>query len=77
MKSRTAGVALGALLALTLPVAPAAAGPPGKWTQLTAPGASVLNIMRPGLARTADGVLHVTWTRDDAGNADSLIHAAL
>lgn len=77
MHTRTAAVALGALIALALPAAPAAAGPPGKWTQLTTPGASILNIMRPGLARTTDGVLHVTWTRDDAGNADSLLHSAL
>ncbi len=32
--------------------------------------------MRPGLARTADGVLHVSWSRD-VGGGGSLLHSAI
>ena len=54
----------------------AEAGPPGKWTQVTGVGADDANPMRPGLARTPDGVLHVSWTRD-VGGGGSVLHSAI
>ena len=77
MDPRRAGVALGALLALTALPAPALAGPPGKWTRVTSRGADVLDVMRPGLARTPDGVLHVSWTRRDTALAGSVLHSSV
>jgi hypothetical protein len=50
--------------------APAAAGPRGQWTRL--PG-TVINFAEPGVARTADGVLHVVYVRKNGANAD-LVH---
>jgi hypothetical protein len=47
----------------------AQAGPRGQWTRL--PG-NVINFAEPGLARTADGVLHVVYTRRN-GNKEDLI----
>jgi hypothetical protein len=61
--------ALIALVALLVP-APAYAGPPGTWTRLhggNAPDAE------PGLARTADGRLHVVWQQVESARA-SLVH---
>ena len=40
---------------------PSLAGPPGKWTVISAEGVS--NIDEPGLYRTADGTLHVAMPR--------------
>ena len=56
--------------------AAAEAGPPGKWSKVTGVGADDGNTMRPGLARTADGVLHVSWSRDLAG-AGSVLHSSV
>lgn len=70
---RTAAVAAVVLLAAA---GSAEAGPPGKWSQVTGVGADDGNPMRPGLARTADGVLHVSWTRD-VGGGGSVLHSAV
>jgi Carboxypeptidase regulatory-like domain len=70
---RTAAVAAVVLLAAA---GSAEAGPPGKWTQVTGVGADDANPMRPGLARTPDGVLHVSWTRD-VGGGGSVMHSAI
>jgi hypothetical protein len=45
----------------------AQAGPRGQWTRL--PG-NVINFAEPGLARTADGVLHVVYTRRNGTKED-------
>ena len=66
-----------AALALALMTPTAQAGPPGKWTQVTGLGQDDLNIMRAGVARTGDGVLHVLWTRNEAGNAASVLHSTV
>jgi hypothetical protein len=55
----------------------AQAGPPGKWTQVTGVGKPDRNILRVGLARTADGVLHVGWEQDGSANAASILHSAI
>ena len=56
----------------------ALAGPPGKWTQVTGVGGQEdPNTLRVGLVRTADGVLHVGWTRDGAGNSGSVLHSSV
>src|SRR3970282_2445514 len=52
---------------------PAAARPPGSWTRL--PG-TVINFAEPGLARTADGVLHVVYVRKNGTKSD-LVHVAV
>jgi hypothetical protein len=65
--------AAAAALALLAGTAPAAAGPPGKWTQVTGLGRDDSNIMEVGLARTGDGVLHVLWTR----SAPSVVHSSI
>jgi hypothetical protein len=55
----------------------AQAGPPGKWTQVTGVGKPDRNILRVGLARTPDGVLHVGWEQDGSGNSASILHSAI
>ena len=50
-------------------VSPSHAGPPGKWTEISAGGIS--NIVEPGLHRTADGTLHVAM-QSTADNMDSI-----
>jgi hypothetical protein len=44
---------------------------------VTPAGTELTNIVRPGLARTADGALHVSWTREDGGTAESLLHSSI
>jgi hypothetical protein len=63
------------MLAAALVAAPAAAaGGPGKWTQLG--DANLANIDQVALARTPDGTLHAVWTIPAASN-DSLAHDAI
>jgi hypothetical protein len=68
-----AAIAATALTAAALP-AVALAGPPGSWTQVSSGGNS--NILQVGLARTADGVLHVAWRRQSGSNQD-LVHTPI
>lgn len=71
---------LGALCTLAALILPgvAHAGPPGQWTQVTGFGVEAKNTDEIGLARTADGVLHVAWTRAPGGTYDDqLLHSAI
>lgn len=77
MLTRKTVTAVTAALSVAAGAGTAEAGPPGKWTQVTGLGQDDLNIMRVGLARTGNGVLHVLWTRRDAGNAASVLHSAV
>lgn len=65
-----AAVLAGAVLVLA---GSAPAGPPGQWSRL--PGA-VVNFAEPGLARTADGVLHVLYVRK-SGPRPELVHLSV
>ena len=60
-------VVLGVVAGLT---GPAVAGPPGKWTVISAGGLS--NIVEPGMYRTADGTLHVAIVRENANFTASI-----
>ncbi len=75
-----AGRLIGAIATIGLLGMPgiADAGGPGTWTQVTGIGVNGANTDEIGLARTADGVLHVAWTRDPNGvdNGD-LLHSAI
>lgn len=68
---KLSAAAAAASLTLALPAA-ALAGPPGKWTQVTGFGTADPNTLDADLARSADGVLHVSWTRDE-----SVLHSAV
>jgi hypothetical protein len=60
----------------TIAAAPAeVAGPPGKWTRIT--DADRRNTDEVGLARTADGVLHVAWRTGSAAEDYTLMHTAI
>ena len=60
----------------TIAAAPAeVAGPPGKWTRIT--DADRRNTDEVGLARTADGVLHVAWRTGSAAQDYTLMHTAI
>src|SRR4051812_15293320 len=61
------------LLAAFLGALPADAGPPGSWTIV---GTQQTSTAEPGLLRTADGVLHVLWQRED-GATESLWHTRI
>jgi hypothetical protein len=52
----------------------AQAGTPGTWTRITTPNT---NIDEVGLARTADGVLHVGWARQSGGLGGDVLHSAI
>ena len=52
---------------------PAEGGPRGQWTRL--PG-TVVNFAEPGLARTADGVLHAVYVRKNGTKAE-LVHVSV
>lgn len=77
--ARKAGFLIVAVLVLVTAFAPQAlAGPPGKWTRVTGvEGVEAQNTDEVGLERTADGVLHVAWTRSAGGLADVLLHSAI
>ena len=55
----------------------AVAGTPGTWNKVSGLGGAARNIDELGLERTADGVLHIVWRRQGAGNADDLMHTAI
>ena len=64
--------------AALLSAGPALAGPPGKWSRVTGiEGVEAVNTDEVGLERTADGVLHVAWTRKVDALADTLLHSAI
>ena len=72
---RAGGLSVVAVVCLLSPAATAAAGPPGKWTRVTAE-AQPSNTSEVGLERTADGVLHVLWPRD-SGATEEVMHTAI
>ena len=53
--------------------ATASSSPQGFWTRLTP---TLINFAEIGLARGADGVLHVVWSQDD-GATESVRHRAV
>ena len=65
-----------AVLVLVLAAPTASGGPPGRWTKLGNPSA---NFAQPGLARTADGTLHLVWVRETPGNpaANDVVHTSI
>lgn len=73
---KLSAAAAGAALTLALPAA-ALAGPPGKWTQVTGFGTPDPNTLEASVARSADGVLHVSWTRADSSSAETLLHSSV
>lgn len=70
--------ALWTLLAVTALVAAgaAAAKPQGKWDAVTA-GGEQSSTSQIGLARTANGVLHVGWQRRSGPNSYDLLHTGI
>jgi len=62
------------LLAVSVAFA-ATTGSPGVWSQVTE--ANGRNIDEAGVARTADGVLHVVWKRRDGSLAESIVHRTI
>jgi hypothetical protein len=65
--------AAAAALLIAACTAPAASGAP--WKRVTTPdGASTDQV---GLARTADGVLHLVWSHPTGPNTENLLHTAL
>jgi hypothetical protein len=72
MMSVRRALAFAAVL-LLVAASSAAAGPRGQWTRL--PG-TVINFAEPGLSRTADGTLHVVYTRRN-GSREDLVHLAV
>jgi hypothetical protein len=71
--NRWAALALAAAGALAV-AAPGGAGRPGAWTKIS--DGKQANIDQVGLARTADGVLHVAWRRE-TGATNDLVHTAI
>src|SRR5947208_2832490 len=63
-------LAAGWILALGLAVGVAPATAAAKWTQVTAGKQGNSDVL--GLARTADGVLHVAWNVEDTPNLQSI-----
>lgn len=61
------------IASLALAATAAQAGPPGKWTQVAGP---VGITTEPGLARTADGTLHLTWPTE-GGLGGTVNHSAI
>jgi hypothetical protein len=74
---RWAAAALAAALALAAAPDPAEAGPPGKWTQVTGKDGGTSDRDQIGLERTAEGVLHVLWTREASPGPGQVRHSAI
>jgi hypothetical protein len=67
-----------AAAAALLSVSPALGGPPGKWSRVTGiEGIEAVNTDEVGLERTADGILHVAWTRKADALSETLLHSAI
>ena len=66
-------IVLAAFAAAALAAAPSAHAAP--WRQLTAAGGQ--NIDQVGLARTADGILHVLWHRRATPTTEDVLHTAI
>ena len=76
---RRTGIVVALAFFALLAAAPSAfAGPPGKWTRITGiEGVPAADTDEVGLERTADGVLHVAWTRPAGGLGDTVLHSAI
>jgi hypothetical protein len=61
MRGRLSVCLLAAVAGLLAAATAAPAGTPGHWTDFTS--GNLQNFAEPGIARTADGVLHVVWHR--------------
>lgn len=73
MRGKTARVLCGAVGCVTLLAGmPATAGPPGNWSRVNS--RTVSNTTEVGLARTADGLLHVVWMEQGDPNVDPFDH---
>jgi len=72
---RGGAIGVVAVALLLAGAAGAGAGPPGKWTRVTSEPQPA-NTREIGLERTADGTLHVLWTRD-AGATEQVMHRSL
>jgi len=68
-------VRLTTLLAVLLAAGSAQAGPPGTWSRVTEP--LLRNIDQVGLARTADGILHVAWPKSLPGGPHEIWHTRI
>lgn len=53
------------------------AGAPGTWTQITGLDVPAKNTDEIGLARSAEGVLHIAWTRDQGVSEADLLHTSI
>jgi hypothetical protein len=69
--SRRLLVALAVVLAVP---SAASGGRPGSWTRLDSGNAATAE---PGLARTADGTLHLVWQRTSGPLRDEVVHQAI
>jgi hypothetical protein len=67
--------AAGAAVATTTAPARPAAGGPGRWSQVTASGTQI--IADVGLARGADGILHVVWEQGTAPGKEKIIDSPI
>jgi len=65
------------VLTLLATAGAAEAGPPGKWTQVTGEDGGTADTNEIGLERTADGVLHVLWTRQPTTGPGQVRHSAI
>src|SRR5262245_6279546 len=74
MRGRLLLCAFAVAAAMLVPGA-ASAGTPGNWTQFTT--SNLHNFAEPGLARTADGVVHVVWQRPVSASSDDLMQTAI
>jgi hypothetical protein len=72
--SRRAALLFAAVV-VAFPLGTTEAGTPGNWTEI---GKNSANYGVPGLHRTADGVLHMVWVRDNAnGNDEDAVHTTI
>jgi len=63
------------VLLVLLAAGSAQAGPPGTWSRATEP--VLRNIDQVGLARTADGILHVVWPKSLPGGPHEIWHTRI
>lgn len=63
-------ILVGGLLMVSAPASAATF----KWTRV---GPSAVNFAQPGLARTADGILHMVWVQDTGSNSEDIHHTSI
>lgn len=67
--------AAGAAVAQPTAVAKPTAGGPGRWSQVTASGTSIINDV--GLVRGADGILHVLWEQGTTAGKEKIVDSPI